>query len=113
MNPLLGRLYESKSRSKAKAPPLLPKEETRRANSQERPLVPRIGTHKVKLESLPEPQIEKRLSTLVKGNVGRLPTLTHRQTTHEIKEKPSLYSSIRGRKFSSSIREMEITFFPT
>jgi hypothetical protein len=72
-----------------------------------------VGSHKVKLESLPEPQIEKRLSALVRGNIARLPTLNQRQTTHEIKDKQSLYSTIRNRKFSSSIREMEVNFFAT
>ena len=46
MNPLLGRLYQQKSRSKTKYS--LPTNEDRRNQSLDRALVPKVG-HKVKL----------------------------------------------------------------
>jgi hypothetical protein len=115
MNPLLGRLYENRTKSKTKHT-VPAAEEHRRNHSFDRALVPKIGT-KVKLDALPEPLSEKRLSTLARTNIGKLPTLptlANHQTTQDVRERRlSHVPSIRNRKLSNSIKEMEVNFFPT
>lgn len=101
MNPLLGRLYENRSKSKTKHINLS-HEDNRRNKSFDRALVPKLGT---KLDPLPEPQTEKRMSTLVRANIGKLPSLNTNLPV-EAKERNQIHTrtQFRNRKLSTSIR---------
>lgn len=101
MNPLLGRLFENRTRSKTKP---IQSEEHRRNQSFDRALVPKLPT-KIKLEALPEAKVEKRMSTLARSNMAILPALNF-NTTHDLRENIKTRTKFRHHKLSTTFKDM-------